>query len=125
VATQQLYALGFALVVVAAIWLAGGAVRPEGVSPAGWLSALVSGVLYYGVAFWLYLSGLRLVPASSAAASFYLIPVFGLAAALLLLGERLNPQQWLGAGVVIAVVFAILRAGQTAKPSLRGIGYPQ
>ena len=110
VATQQLYALAFALVVVVAVWLVGGAVRPENVSVAGWLSALTSGVLYYGVAFWLYLSGLRLVPASFAAASFYLIPVFGLAAAFLLLCERLNPQQWLGAGVVIVVVFAILRA---------------
>jgi drug/metabolite transporter (DMT)-like permease len=117
VASQQLYALAFALVVVVAVWLAGGAVLPENVSPAGWLSALVSGVLYYSIAYWLYLSGLRLVPASFAAASFYLIPVFGLAAAFLLLGERLNAQQWLGAGVVIVVVFAILRAGQTAKPA--------
>ena len=113
VATQQLYALAFSLLVVVAVWLAGGAVRPENVSVAGWVSALVSGVLYYGVAFWLYLSGLRQVPASYAAASFYLIPVFGLAAAFVLLGERLNPQQWLGAGVVIVVVFAILRTAQT------------
>ena len=113
VATQQLYALAFSLLVVVAVWLAGGAVRPETVSVAGWVSALVSGVLYYGVAFWLYLSGLRQVPASYAAASFYLIPVFGLAAAFVLLGERLNPQQWLGAGVVIVVVFAILRTAQT------------
>jgi drug/metabolite transporter (DMT)-like permease len=115
VAFQQLYALAFALVVVVAVWLVGGAVRPENVSLAGWLSALVSGVLYYSVAYWLYLSGLRLVPASYAATSFYLIPVFGLAAAFLLLGERLEPQQWLGAAVVIAAVFAILRPGHAPK----------
>lgn len=109
VASQQLYALAFALLVVAAVWLGGGAVRPENVSAAGWLSAVVSGVLYYGVAFWLYLSGLRLVPAPIAATSFYLIPLFGLAAAFLLLGERLLPGQWLGAAVVMLAVFAILR----------------
>ncbi len=91
--------------------------RPENVSAAGWLSAVVSGVLYYGAAYWLYLSGLREVPAPFAAVSFYLIPIFGLAAAFLLLGERLNPQQWLGAGVVIVVVLAIFRAAQTVKPA--------
>ncbi|MDQ2966478.1 MAG: DMT family transporter, partial [Chloroflexota bacterium] len=117
VAMQQLYALAFALVVVVGVWLAGGAVRPENVSAAGWLSAVVSGVLYYGAAYWLYLSGLREVPAPFAAVSFYLIPIFGLAAAFLLLGERLNPQQWLGAGVVIVVVLAIFRAAQTVKPA--------
>jgi probable blue pigment (indigoidine) exporter len=111
VASQQLYALAFALVVVVAVWILGGAVRPEHLSLAGWLSALISGVLYYGVAYWFYLAGLRLVPASFAATSFYLIPLFGLAAGFVLLGERLDPQQWVGAGVVIVVVFSILRAG--------------
>jgi drug/metabolite transporter (DMT)-like permease len=118
VAIQQLYALGFALIVVAAVWVAGGAVRPENVSVAGWVSALTSGVLYYGVAYWLYLSGLRLVPASFAATSFYLVPVFGLAAAFVLLGERLELHQWLGAGIAIVAVFAILRPGQTAQPAV-------
>lgn len=117
VATQQLYALAFALVVVVVVWLAGGAVRPENVSAAGWLSAVISGVLYYGVAFWLYLSGLRLVPAPIAATSFYLIPLFGLAAAFLLLGERLDPGQWLGAAVVMVAVFAILRSTPAAVPA--------
>ena len=115
VAMQQLYALAFALVVVGAAWLAGGAVRPENVSLAGWLSAVISGVLYYGLAYWLYLSGLRLVPASFAATSFYLVPVFGLTAAFLLLGERLEPYQWVGAGGAIVAVFAILRPGQAAR----------
>lgn len=53
--------------------------RPEAISLIGWASAIGSGVLYYGLAYWLYLTGLRKVPASLAAASFYLIPVFGVA----------------------------------------------
>jgi drug/metabolite transporter (DMT)-like permease len=109
VASQQAHALGLALVVVAGLWVLGGAVWPGGVSPAGWLSAVVSGVLYYGVAYWLYLSALRDVPASFAAASFYLIPLFGVAGGFLFLGERLDPLQWIGAAIVLVAVFAILR----------------
>ena len=97
------------LVVVIVLWFAGGAVRPEAVSLTGWASAIGSGVLYYGVAYWLYLSALRTVPASLAAASFYLVPVFGLAAGFLLLGERLDPGQWLGIAVVSVAVVGILR----------------
>lgn len=70
VVAQQAYALAFAFLLVTASWLLGGAVWPERVSPAGWASAIGSGVLYYGLAYWLYLSALRQVPASVAAASF-------------------------------------------------------
>ncbi len=105
---QQVHALGLAVVLVGAVWFVGGAVVPSGVSAAGWLSAIASGVLYYGVAYWLYLTGLRHVPASIAAASFYLIPVFGVAGGLLFLNERLEPSQWLGAAIVLIAIGAIL-----------------
>lgn len=109
VVAQQMHALGFGLAVVVVLWMAGGAVRPEAVSLTGWASAIGSGVLYYGVAYWLYLSALRNVSASVAAASFYLVPVFGVAASLLLLNEGLDPGQWLGAAVVSLAVVGILR----------------
>lgn len=109
VVAQQTHALGFGVVIVFALWLAGGAVRPEAVSLAGWASAIGSGVLYYGVAYWLYLSALRNVPASFAAASFYLVPVFGVAASFVLLNERLDPGQWVGVAVVSVAVVGILR----------------
>jgi drug/metabolite transporter (DMT)-like permease len=114
VVTQQVYALALALAVVAVVWLTGGAVLATGATPGAWLSAIVSGVLYYGVAYWLYLSALRRVPASLAAASFYLVPVFGLAAAFILLGERLEAHQWLGAAIAIGAVYAILRPERSA-----------
>jgi probable blue pigment (indigoidine) exporter len=104
---QQSYAFGFAVVVVSAAWVLGGDAWPGGVSPAAWLSAVVSGVLYYGAAYWLYLSGLRRVPAAFAAVSFYLIPVFGVAAGVGLLGERLDERQWIGVAVVVVAVAAI------------------
>jgi len=128
VISQQLHALAFAFIVVAAVWLFGGAVRPEAVSPAGWASAIVSGVLYYGLAYWLYLSGLRQVPASIAAASFYLIPIFGVAGGVLVLGERLEPSQWLGVAIVLtALAFILTSAGERTLESgvLVGAGVPR
>ncbi len=109
VVAQQAYALGFAFVLVASAWVLGGAVRPDSVSLAGWASAIGSGVLYYGLAYWLYLSALRTVPASTAAVSFYLIPVFGVAGGFLFLGDRLQPSQWAGVVVVLIAIAVILR----------------
>jgi drug/metabolite transporter (DMT)-like permease len=106
---QQAHAIAFAFVIVSAAWLVGGAVVPTGVSPTGWASAIGSGVLYYGLAYWLYLTGLRQAPASVAAASFYLIPVFGVAGAIIVLGERLEASQWVGVVVVLSAVALIVR----------------
>jgi probable blue pigment (indigoidine) exporter len=114
VVAQQAYALGLAVVLAAALWFVGGAVRPETVSLAGWASAIGSGVLYYAMAYWLYLAALRNVPASIAAVSFYLIPVFGVAGGFLLLGDRLQPWQWAGVVVVLAAIAVIL--GRTSAP---------
>jgi probable blue pigment (indigoidine) exporter len=125
VVAQQAHALAFGLVVVVVIWLAGGAVRPDVVSAAGWVSAIGSGVLYYGLAYWLYLSALRNVPASFAAASFYLVPVFGLAASLAFLHERLDPGQWLGIAIVSFAVMAILRRTEPQLPALNPIPSPE
>lgn len=106
---QQAHALALACLLAGAAWLIGGAGLPVAVSPAGWASAVASGVLYYGLAYWLYLSGLRNVPASVAALSFYLIPVFGVGAGIVFLGDRLGPAQWLGVAVVLVAIYLILR----------------
>ncbi|MFL5749109.1 MAG: DMT family transporter [Chloroflexota bacterium] len=111
---QQAHALGFALVVVAAVAVLGGDVRPSAISPVGLASAIASGVLYYAAAYWLYLSALRRVPASLAASSFYLIPVFGVAAGALLLGERLEAVQWLGVTIVAAAI-GLIASGRATR----------
>ncbi len=115
VVVQQSYALGAALILVAIVVAAGGQVIPAEVPWDGWASALVSGVLYYAVAYWAYLSALGRVPASRAAVSFYLIPVFGIAGGMLLLDERLSPVQWLGAIAVVVAVATILRTREDAS----------
>lgn len=114
IVAQQVHALALAFVLVAAAWVVGGAVRPDNASWAAWASAGGSGILYYGLAYWLYLSGLRHAPASVAAVSFYLIPIFGVAGSFLLLGERLDPTQWIGVAIVLAAVYAIIRRTSAA-----------
>jgi probable blue pigment (indigoidine) exporter len=109
VLAQQAHALGLALVLVLIVGLAGGQVAPANLTPLGLASAIGSGALYYAGAYWFYLSALRHVPASFAAVSFYLIPIVGVAAGTALLGERLDPRQWVGVAIVLAAVLAIAR----------------
>ena len=113
---QQLYALGVVAVGLAAVAVVGGLTLGP-VSGLAWAGAATSGLLYYTTAYWLYLSALRWLPASAASASFYLIPVFGVSASVMVLDERLEPIQWLGAVVVIAAVAAVYRLAAPASPA--------
>jgi drug/metabolite transporter (DMT)-like permease len=106
VLAQQIHALGLAVAVVAGLAVLGEPAAPSPVSAAALASAAVSGLLYYAFAYLFYLSALRVLPASVAASSFYLIPLFGVGAAWLV-GERLEPLQWLGAVVVVVAVAVI------------------
>jgi drug/metabolite transporter (DMT)-like permease len=105
---QQAAALGFAVLVAGVVEVigGGGAWTLTPMTPAGWLTAAGSGVLYYGLAFWLYLTGLRRLPASVAGSFLTLIPVFGVAAGHLV-GERLSALQWVGAVVVTGAVAVV------------------
>ena len=116
VLAQQAWALAFAIMLLVGVAAAGVGVVPSGLTPTGAIAAVASGLIYYGLAYVFYLSGLRRAPASVAAASFYLIPVFGVGAATLI-GERLGGLQWFGALIVIAAVAAILvrQAGRSTR----------
>ncbi len=106
VLVQQAAALGFAGLVLAG---AAGTVGVSGigaVSAAALVWAVVSGLLYYGIAFWLYLTGLGNMSASAAGSFLPLVPVFGVTAAMLV-GDRLDLRQWIGAAIVVASVAAI------------------
>jgi drug/metabolite transporter (DMT)-like permease len=121
---QQVYALLFAIGLGVVIRLVDGPVLPERVSALGVVSAVVAGTLYYAGAYWLYLGALRRVPASIAAGSFYLIPIVGVTAAALLLGERLSPVQWLGAAVVLVSVLGILARSIPATDAVPAVAPP-
>lgn len=121
VLAQQRHALAFAAVALLLVGLTGGTVAPRQLTAGAVVSTVASGLLYYALAYAFYLTALRAVRASIAASSFYLIPVFGLAGAALA-GERLEPQQWVGALVVVGSVGWITArsaasAAEEAQPS--------
>ncbi|MEM6677858.1 MAG: DMT family transporter [Pseudomonadota bacterium] len=71
------------------------------------LAAAGTGVLYYGMAFYVYLLGLRTTEASIAGVYLNLVPVFTIALASATLSERLSPTQWIAASIVITAVTSI------------------
>ena len=109
VLAQQAAALAFAVVLASVVEVGGGTGWAlAGLEVSTWFGAGVSGVLYYGLGFWFFLAGLRHVPASYAGAFLPLIPVFGVAAGFLV-GERLEPSQWIGAVIVVIATGAVVR----------------
>lgn len=80
-----------------------------GILPQFWLLAIVSGILHYALAFLLYLIALQTVPVSHAAFYVALIPVFGVASAIILIGEQPSFVQWIGAVLVITSSYCASR----------------
>ena len=122
VLAQQVAALCFAVVAAGVASAIGAAEVGWPDDLATWALAATSGVVYYGVAFWCFVGGLRGVPVSVAGTFLPLIPVFGLAVAHVL-GDRLVDRQWIGAALVIlaAAGAAILHLsrGSAASPDPR------
>jgi len=117
VALQQVSALTFAVLLLGVSAGAGYQATSLTFSAEAWLSALASGALYYAAAFWLYLTGLRHIDAATAGLYINLIPVFGIAASYVLLGERLSARQWLGAILIVATMFVVIRSQSVANSS--------
>lgn len=105
VLVQQAAALAFALAIAGITWIAGVADLDLPSDPATWALAAASGTVYYGLAFWFFVAGLRGVPASIAGSFLPLVPVFGLAAGYVV-GDRLTDRQWLGAALVVVATAA-------------------
>lgn len=74
------------------------------------LFAAFTGIVQYALAFWLYLFALQYLPANVAAFYLALIPVFGVGAAYLFLGEALTGVQWFGGALIVVAVTLISRA---------------
>src|SRR5690606_24023599 len=96
--------LGFAALLGIGALVTGHAGSLADVSPTGWVSALAAGAMYYGVAFWFYLRGLRTCSPAIAGLFINLVPVFGVTSAAVLLGERLTTRQWIGCVITLAAV---------------------
>ncbi len=119
VTLQQTFALGWALMLLPFELNNGTFLTLLQAEISIWFWAGLSGVMYYALAFWFYLHGLVRVNASMAGVFINLIPIFGVGGAYLFLGERLAPAQWVGAGAILAAVFAILLWANDKQPSNR------
>jgi drug/metabolite transporter (DMT)-like permease len=109
-ALQQSAGLALALALFGAAWATGAEPGLLGLPPAALALAAGTGVVQYALAFWLYLSGLRTLPAGVAGLFMTLIPVFGVGGAVAFLGETPTPAQGAGSVVVVLAVFAIARS---------------
>lgn len=77
------------------------------VAAVGW--ALLSGMLQFALPFWLHLVALRHMPASLFSFFLALVPVFGVAGAMLFLGERLTAIQIAGGVILLAALLPVTR----------------
>lgn len=78
-----------------------------------------SGIVAMAIPFALLTTVIRRAPATQAAATAYLIPVFGVVASWLLRGERLHPIEVAGGALVLVGVAAVNRAGVSSRPARR------
>lgn len=76
-------------------------INATGISLPFWLLAIGSGVMQYALAFLIYLIALQNIPVSHAAFYVALIPVFGIASAVVVIGEQPSLTQWIGGSLVI------------------------
>jgi drug/metabolite transporter (DMT)-like permease len=67
-------------------------------------------IFMYGVSMLLFLYALRRVDVIAASASLYLVPVFGVALAMMILGEKIAPQGLLGFGIVLIGMCVAMRS---------------
>jgi drug/metabolite transporter (DMT)-like permease len=81
----------------------------KGLSPAQWAAFFYVAILLYGVSMVLFLRALGSVDAIVASASIYLLPLFGVALAFGILGERLSPRAVVGSSVVLLATLVLFR----------------
>ncbi|MEN6535191.1 MAG: DMT family transporter [Bryobacteraceae bacterium] len=74
-----------------------------------WLGLSYQAVFTYGVAMLLFFQALKHLDVSAASLSLYLLPVFGVILASLLLGERLSGVALAGSGIVLASTLIIVK----------------
>ncbi len=121
VTTQQAAALLFAVVLFAGTIPFGSPQSLGSVSAAGWISAVVAGALYYGVAFCFYLAGLKRVSPGYAGLFITLVPLFGVSVSAAFLGERLSERQWVGAAmIIVAITLAAALQARTDRRAISG-----
>ena len=106
---------GFALSLPAGLWLARG-FDFSGVAPGIWLLLLFYALAACMWSVWLWMTGLRSVPAAQAGVFTVLLPVSAAAIGVLVLGERLGTLQLAAYGVALTGVLLATLPARSAAP---------
>lgn len=74
-----------------------------------WTAFAFLALFMYGASMLLFFRALQHLDVTTASASLYLVPVFGVLLAAVLLGERLSPMALIGSGIVLAATLLIMK----------------
>lgn len=74
-----------------------------------WLAFAFLAFFMYGASMLLFFKALQHLDVTTASASLYLVPVFGVFLAVVLLGEHLNPLAIFGAAVVLGATLLVMK----------------
>jgi len=113
------YVVAVAALLVAAIWLEGGLPRLTRRQAIGTFLLGATGIFAYQLFF---LGALARLPASRTSLIIALNPVVTIAAASLLMGERLSPARWIGVAVALAGVWIVVSRGDVLGSVTGAVG---
>jgi drug/metabolite transporter (DMT)-like permease len=113
------YVVAVAALLVAARWLEGGLPRLTRRQVLGTLLLGATGILAYNLFF---LGALARLPASRTSLIIALNPIVTIAAASLLLGERMHARRWLGVAVALAGVWIVVSRGDVLGSVTGAVG---
>ncbi|GGO03752.1 membrane protein [Microbispora rosea subsp. aerata] len=116
---QFTYGLAFAVPVACFQWLTGAESVPIGEPVSAWVVAAVSGIVGYALSFLLYNYAISRVRTSYAAIALNLIPVFGVAVAVVFLSEGLTIWQVVSGVLIIAGISVY--SGHEARDETAGV----
>ncbi|ARE83061.1 conserved membrane hypothetical protein [Roseovarius sp. EC-HK134] len=109
-ALQQTAGLGLVVILSAFALFAGWQSLPASVTLPALGLAILSGLIQYALAFWLYIVGLKGIAPGLAGMFLTTTPIFGVFGGIVFLGERLVLSQLLGMTLVIVSLVALLRS---------------
>lgn len=114
-ALQQSIGFVFVLVLTSVMLLIGWQALPNAVSGPMMTLAVLSGLIQYALAFWLYIVGLKGVPPGVAGMFLTTTPIFGVLGGVALLGEHFAVSQLVGMTfVILSLVYIILSSNRAA-----------
>jgi len=110
-ALQQSVGLGLVILLAALALGAGWQTWPTTLTLPMLALAILSGLIQYALAFWLYIVGLKGIPPGLAGMFLTTTPIFGVLGGMAFLDERFTLSQCLGMLIVVVSLVALLRSG--------------